>query len=57
MLFEELPSELLLEIFTYLHPADLYISFFPLSNSRISYLISDHQYSVDLTRTTFSRFF
>jgi hypothetical protein len=56
MLFEELPSELLLEIFTYLHPADLYISFFPLSNSRISYLISDHQYSVDLTRTSFSRF-
>jgi hypothetical protein len=56
MLLEDLPSELLIDIFSYLHPADLYITFLPLLNSRISYLISNLDYSLDLTRTSFSRF-
>ena len=56
MLFEDLPSELLLEIFSYLHPSDLYISFLPLLHVRLSYLISHIDFSLDLTYTSFSRF-
>ncbi len=56
MLFENLPSELLLEIFSYLHPSDLYISFLPLSNSRLSYLISHSDFSLDLISISYSRF-
>lgn len=56
MLFEELPSELLLEIFSYIHAFDLYTSFLPLSKSRISYLISHSDFSLDLTCTSFTRF-
>jgi hypothetical protein len=56
MLLEDLPSELLLEIFSYLHPSDLYISFLPLSNSRLSDLISQINYSLDLTYISYSRF-
>ncbi|CAF0817071.1 unnamed protein product [Rotaria sordida] len=56
MLLENLPSELLLEIFSYLHPSDLYTSFLPLSNSRISHLISDIDLSLDLTYTSYARF-
>ncbi|CAF0933027.1 unnamed protein product [Rotaria sp. Silwood1] len=56
MLLEDLPSELLLEIFSYLHPSDLYTSFLPLSNSRISYLISRIHLSLDLTYTSYARF-
>lgn len=56
MLLEELPSELLLEIFSYVHPSDLFSLFLPLSNNRLSYLISQIQYSVDLTYTSYSRY-
>ena len=56
MLFEELPSELLIEILSYIHPSDLFNSFLPLSNSRLSYLISCIDFSLDLTHTSFSHF-
>jgi hypothetical protein len=56
MLLEDLPSELLLEIFSYLHPSDIYNSFQPLSNARLSYLISHIDLSFDLTYTSFARF-
>lgn len=56
MLFEDLPSELLLEIFSYLHPADLYISIIPLSHTRLSYILSQHRISLDLTGTSLSRY-
>ncbi len=56
MLLEDLPSELLLEIFSYLHPSDLYISFLPLLNSRIKYLISQINISLDLIHISYSRF-
>ena len=56
MLFEEFPSELLLEIFSYIHPLDLYLSFIPLLNSRISYLISELNISLDLTKISYSNF-
>lgn len=56
MLFEHLPSELLLEIFSYVHPADLYIIFLPLANPRLTELISHLDLSLDLISTSYSRF-
>ena len=56
MLFEGLPSELLLEIFSYLHPADLYTSIIPLSHARLSDVLSQHRVSLDLTCTSLSRY-
>ncbi|UJR28018.1 hypothetical protein I4U23_009278 [Adineta vaga] len=56
MLFNDLPSELILEIFSYLHPTDLCLSFLPLFNDRLSNLISHVDLSVDLTYISVSRF-
>ena len=56
MLFEHLPSELLLEIFSYVHPADLYIIFLRLGNARLADLISHLDLSVDLISISYSRF-
>lgn len=56
MLLENLPSELILEIFSYLHPSDLYVSFLPLSNIRLTYLINQLNFSLDLTYTSYQRF-
>ncbi|CAF0827179.1 unnamed protein product [Adineta ricciae] len=56
MLFNDLPSELLLELFSYLHPIDLYLSFLPLFNVRLSKLITQADLSVDLTYISVSNF-
>lgn len=54
MLFEDLPSELLLDIFSYLHPADLYKFILPLRHARFSRLLSELRISLDLTGTSLS---
>lgn len=56
MIFEDLPSELLLEIFSYLSPSDLCVAFLPLRNARLANLIGHLDWSVDLTGTSVSRF-
>ncbi|CAF0900200.1 unnamed protein product [Adineta ricciae] len=56
MLFNDLPSELLLELFSYLRPTDLYLSFLPLFNARLSELITQADLSVDLTYISVSHF-
>lgn len=56
MLFENLPSELLLEIFSYLPLSDLYTGILPLSKIRFSYLIFNEIYSLDLTYISYSNF-
>ena len=55
MLFEELPSELLLEIFSYLHSSDLFGCLSPSLHPRLAHLISQSQISLDLTRASVSR--
>lgn len=45
--FEHLPNELLLDIFTYCRPRDLYISFYNL-NQRLNTLISTQTLNIDL---------
>jgi hypothetical protein len=55
MRLDDLPSELLLEIFSYIHPADLYITFLPLLDGRIRHLLTQLRVSLDLTCTSLSR--
>lgn len=56
MLFEQLPSELLLEIFSYVHPIDLYIIFLQLANARLAELISHLDLSLDFISVSYIRF-
>lgn len=56
MLFEHLPSELLLEIFSYVHPIDLSIIFLQLGNARLAELVSHLDHSLDLVSVSLTRF-
>ena len=55
MRFEDLPSELLLDIFSYFYPADLYRIVLPLQHSRFSRLLTQVRVSLDLTDTSLSQ--
>ena len=49
MLFENLPSELLFEIFSFLHPSDLYKTILSLNHIRLLEILSRLDISLDLT--------